>query len=58
MEPEKNVKIGFLEEDVEEVVNKFKTSINDIESHEFEPTQDCKNCEYCGFKSFCKMNVL
>ena len=58
MEHEKKKKIGFLEEDVEEVVNKFKTSINDIESHEFEPTQDCKNCEYCGFKSFCKMNVL
>lgn len=58
IDPEKNVRIGFLDEDVENVVNKFKTSIKDIQSHKFKPTQDCKNCEYCGFKSFCKMNVL
>lgn len=58
IDPEKNVRIGFLDEDTEKVVNKFKTAINDIKTHKFEPTQNCKNCEYCGFKSFCKMNVL
>lgn len=56
--PEKNVRVGFTEDDTQAVVDKFKRAISDIQACNFEPTDNKKNCEYCGFKDFCKLDIV
>lgn len=56
--PETDSRYGFTEDETNEVVEKFKGAIKDINSCKFEPTEDKSNCKYCGFKDFCKLDVV
>lgn len=58
IEPEKPISVGFTEDETQAVVDKFKKAIEDIRSCKFEPTDNKKNCTYCGFKDFCKLDVV
>lgn len=57
-EPTKNLSLNLNEEDIEEILKKFKNAIDEIKKHNFEPSLDKKACEYCAYKDFCALEVL
>ena len=49
-----NLNMELNEEDIEEIISKFKNAIKEIKNCNFEAKKD--NCEYCPYKSFCAIN--
>ena len=54
----KNDGIEFTDDEVQEVVQKFKCAINDIKEHKFEPSYNEKACQYCAYREFCDINRI
>ncbi len=57
-EPENNLTLNLLDEDCEEIKQKFEKAINDIRLYKFEPSYNEKACQYCAYSAFCDMNVV
>lgn len=60
---EKNLEIDFTETECQAVVDKFKSAIQNIKEHKFEPIAaknrtKSKICEYCQYKDFCSLEVI
>ena len=54
----KNEPFDFSDEEIDAVVEKFKTAVKNIKSCEFEPSYKKTACEHCAYKDFCGMNRL
>ena len=54
----KNNGIEFTDEDIKEVVDKFKSAVDNIRLCNFEPTYDRNACKYCNYHDFCEMNII
>jgi len=57
-EPTKNLALNYTDEDINEITAKFKTAIDSIKKHDFEPSNNKKACNYCPYKDFCKLNTI
>ena len=54
----KNEGITYTEEEVLEVVEKFKKAVEGIKNCEFEPSYKENACKHCNYKDFCGLNKL
>ena len=54
----KNDGIIYTDEEIETLVEKFKTAVNNIKSCQFEPSYNDNACKYCTYKDFCGMNRI
>ena len=43
--------MNLNDEDIEEIISKFKNAISEIKNCNFEPKKD--NCKYCAYRGFC-----
>ena len=60
---EKNLEMNFTQAECQAVVDKFKSAINNIKEHKFEPIatkerRKNKTCEYCQYKDFCNLEGI
>lgn len=55
---EKNLEINFSDEEIKNIIEKYKDTIKSIKAHNFEPTDKKENCKYCAYKDFCSLNVI
>ena len=54
----KNLSVTYTQNECNEVVERFKTAIKDINASKFEPSYDKNACQYCQYKDFCNLNVI
>ena len=54
----KNEGICYTDEEIEELVEKFKQAVAKIKAFEFEPSNNKNACKYCLYKDFCGMNKI
>ena len=54
----KNDGITYTDEEIEALVEKFKTAVNNIKNCQFEPSYNENTCKYCTYKDFCGMNII
>ena len=52
------VPVCYNNDDIEQIVDKFKQAIKDIYNMQFEPSYKEVACKYCGYKHMCNKNVL
>ena len=53
-----NLEINFTDEEIKNIIEKFKSTIKSIKNHEFEPNYKNANCEYCAYRDFCALNII
>ena len=57
-EPNKNATLDFSDEEINEVIKKYKNAIKDIQEFNFEPTENENKCQHCQYSDFCKMDII
>lgn len=57
-EPDKNLTLNLLDEDCEEIKQKFQKAISNIRTYKFEPTYNESACKYCPYSVFCDMDIV
>ena len=53
-----NYVLNLTEDECKMVEGKFKSAINSIKSHNFDPTPDENVCKWCSFKDFCENRLF
>ena len=53
-----NNPIVYTEEEIEALVEKFKTAVSNIRNYEFSPSHNEDACQYCNYRDFCDMNRI
>lgn len=54
----KNLTIEYTEEECENIYKTYKTAVENIKAHNFEPSYDQSCCRWCAYCEFCGMEVL
>ena len=54
----KNEGMEYTDDEILEVVEKFKQAVKNIRNCEFEPSYKDSACKYCSYKDFCDMNRI
>lgn len=54
----KNEGITYTDEELTELVDKFKSAVNGIRNYEYEPSYKDSACKNCAYKDFCGMNKI
>lgn len=55
---QKNLTLTLDDEDCKKIEEKFKNTIDEIQSCNFEPKYDKEVCKYCPYKDFCDMEII
>lgn len=56
----KNLEIAYTEEECQAIFDKYKSAVENIRCHEFEPPvkAQCNECNYCSYKEFCAFEIV
>ncbi len=58
IDPANPVEKIFTQDETNQVIEKFKSAIKNIENCNFEPIEDKTKCKYCSFKDYCGLDVV
>ena len=54
----RNLTVEFDDDSCDLIIEKFKSTIDNIKNYEFEPNCNSDGCQWCAYKDFCDMEIV